>query len=61
MRTSGRPDEVTIGALNKALLDQPETRRQGLRELHRTHTNFLETDGWCRAEKIEQFRGGPGA
>jgi CubicO group peptidase (beta-lactamase class C family) len=36
-RTDDLPRGLALGALNKAEWDQPETRRHGLRDLHRLH------------------------
>ena len=36
-RSLARPAGLELGARNKAEWDQPDTRRQGLRELHRLH------------------------
>lgn len=37
MHAAGAPHGLAIGAHNKAEWDQPSTRRQGLRDLHRLH------------------------
>lgn len=65
-RSLARPAGLELGARNKAEWDQPDTRRQGLRELHRLHryglslraarVRPLETRSDFRLNDLESLR-----